>query len=209
MSNWLVSLRMPEDCHVSVWSGGSTTELAIFPPDAIYAERNFQWRLSSATVEVERSVFTRLPGVRRWLMPLNGTVELHHGGNQPVRVRPYESDVFDGGEDTVSTGCCRDFNLMTRCGCEGNLGAVLCGPEAKRIVFSSAPGPVTEAFYAADGEIEMQIDGESRLLPRGALLLMRRNGEAGAAPETAVSSALPAHLVRATMRENSERSVQR
>lgn len=45
-------LRMTQDDYaVSRWSGGTTTQLAIFPPGASYADRDFLWRVSSAAVE--------------------------------------------------------------------------------------------------------------------------------------------------------------
>ena len=37
--------------RVSHWSGGQTAEIALWPPQSSYADRNFLWRLSSATVE--------------------------------------------------------------------------------------------------------------------------------------------------------------
>lgn len=40
----------------SVWSGGKTTEMYLYPQDASYKERNFLFRISSATVEDETSV---------------------------------------------------------------------------------------------------------------------------------------------------------
>ena len=45
----------------SAWSGGATTEIRIMPEGSRYADREFLWRLSSATVEVEESTFTALP----------------------------------------------------------------------------------------------------------------------------------------------------
>ena len=58
------------------WSGGLSTELYIFPEDSEYVERNFKYRLSTATVEIEQSVFTPLPGVDRTLMVLEGEMKL-------------------------------------------------------------------------------------------------------------------------------------
>ena len=58
--------------RTSAWSGGETTELAIFPPNSNYAARNFEWRVSSATVTSETSEFTRLPGYSRRLLVLAG-----------------------------------------------------------------------------------------------------------------------------------------
>ena len=47
-----------EQFVVSQWTGGKTTQLAISPKEAVYADREFLWRLSSATVELEESDFT-------------------------------------------------------------------------------------------------------------------------------------------------------
>ncbi|MBK5240500.1 HutD family protein [Clostridium sp.] len=56
----------------SVWSGGTTTELYIHPKGSIYSEHDFNWRLSSAVVEVERSIFTPLQGITRLVMIMKG-----------------------------------------------------------------------------------------------------------------------------------------
>ncbi len=60
------------------WSGGTSTELAIHPENASYQNRQFNWRLSTATVEVEESNFTSLPGVERLIMSLSEDLELKH-----------------------------------------------------------------------------------------------------------------------------------
>ena len=41
----------PSDYITTKWSGGLTTQLGIAPAGAVYADRDFLWRLSSATVE--------------------------------------------------------------------------------------------------------------------------------------------------------------
>ena len=41
----------------SRWTGGTTTELAIFPETSSYMDRNFIWRLSSAVIDTEESAF--------------------------------------------------------------------------------------------------------------------------------------------------------
>ena len=55
---------------VSRWSGGTTTQLAISPANALYADREFLWRVSSAVVELPESDFTPLPDYDRILMIL-------------------------------------------------------------------------------------------------------------------------------------------
>ncbi len=41
--------------------GGATTQLAIAPKGAVYADRDFLWRLSSATVELDCSTSRPCP----------------------------------------------------------------------------------------------------------------------------------------------------
>ena len=38
----------PDQYIVSQWSGGTTTQVAIAPEGAVYADRDFLWRISSA-----------------------------------------------------------------------------------------------------------------------------------------------------------------
>ena len=106
----------PQEYATSRWSGGETTQLAIWPRDAVYGERTFCWRLSSATVELEKSTFTALPAYDRLIATLEGTITLRHDGGEPLTLAPYEVHAFDGGSETVSFGRCRDFNLMLRKG---------------------------------------------------------------------------------------------
>lgn len=64
----------------SSWSGGKTTEIFIYPPNSSYQARDFQIRISSATVEVGESNFTKLPDYNRVLMILLGQLEINHTG---------------------------------------------------------------------------------------------------------------------------------
>lgn len=108
------------DYRTSRWSGGETCELLLLPAGASYAERSFSLRVSSATVEDEHSVFTPLPGVRRFLAPLDGTLRLRHDGGSEITLAPLAVHAFDGGAHTECTGRARDFNLMLR-GVSGSL----------------------------------------------------------------------------------------
>ena len=107
--------------HTAEWSGGRTTELAIFPPEGRYADRAFRWRLSSATVEAPQSVFTSLPGFQRILMILSGAMLLKHEGQREVALKPFEQDRFDGAWKTMGVGQTVDFNLMMGDGVDGAL----------------------------------------------------------------------------------------
>lgn len=109
------------DYTTTKWSGGDTTQLYIYPECGNYAERNFLFRLSSATVTDEKSAFTKLEGVSRKLMVLSGEMKLEHKGRYSKVLKEFEQDSFMGNWDTVSYGKVIDFNLMTRDGCIGEL----------------------------------------------------------------------------------------
>lgn len=103
------------------WSGGQTTELYIYPENADYKTGNYLFRLSTATVEVEESTFTSLPGVDRTLMVLEGEMELEHKGHHSSLLGPLDSDLFKGDWITKSKGKCVDFNLMCKSGTQGEV----------------------------------------------------------------------------------------
>ena len=104
------------DYKTTRWSGGTTTQIAIYPPEADYARRDFLWRVSSATVELEDSDFTPLPDYERQIATLAGEIRLTHNGSNPVLLRPGEVHAFSGADATHSRGRCTDFNLMLRRG---------------------------------------------------------------------------------------------
>lgn len=108
-----------EDQHMAPWAGGCTCQLAIWPPEAQYADRNFLWRISAAEATVEESDYTSLPDYERLLCTTSGTIRLQHGEKPPVLLAPYEIHHFDGGIPTHSWGQCKDFNLMYRKGIAG------------------------------------------------------------------------------------------
>lgn len=106
----------------SYWSGGATTQIAIAPAGAQYADRNFLWRISSATVELESSDFTPLPDYERFLSILRGEIAVFHDDGEPIKLTPGKIHRFDGGAGTRAEGTCVDFNLMLRKGaCIGEM----------------------------------------------------------------------------------------
>lgn len=95
------------------WSGGKTTELFIYPENSEYKLLNFDFRISTATIEVEESTFTKLPGVQRILLLLEGKLELIHEEHHSKLIQLYDEDVFEGDWVTHSKGKAVDFNIMT------------------------------------------------------------------------------------------------
>lgn len=169
---WQVVL--PEEQRVQRWSGGETRELYIAPTGASYAGRDFSLRLSSATVEEERSVFTKLPAYERQLVLLSGKICLRHDGSTPLVLLPLAVDSFDGGAVTHSHGRCRDFNVML---------AKAAGYTAHCEAFSQVPewfagGNAVEFFFAAQGAFVL-VSKELQLpIPEGALLRLEGAREA-------------------------------
>lgn len=110
-----------KDYKASNWSGGTTKELLIWPEGADYGKREFEVRISSATVELEESDFTPLAGVTRYITPLIGGFTLTHPGEQPVVMGPMaEPYRFSGETPTHCVGKATDFNLMLK-GVEGEM----------------------------------------------------------------------------------------
>ncbi len=142
----------------SEWSGGTTTQLCIYPYDSEYKELNFKWRLSSAKVNVDESVFTHLPNIKRKIMILDGELLLEHEDHHSVKLKAFNQDSFYGDWKTKSYGRVKDFNLMMN-GCEGNLEYICIDKlSSKKIVFDNNQMDydyVADVLYVISGEIDM------------------------------------------------------
>lgn len=146
----------------SKWSGGTTTELCIYPKDSLYVDRNFKWRLSSAKVEVEKSTFTSLPGISRIIMIIEGEILLKHKGHHNAMLKAFEQDSFSGEWTTTSFGKVTDFNLMMAQGYNGKLEPIFFNEgEVKDIILYKNVNDalrfsqITEVFYVVEGEVEI------------------------------------------------------
>ncbi len=106
------------------WSGGTTTQLYIYPQESNYHQHNFLFRISSATVEQQESLFTSLQGFSRHLMVLKGEMEIIHRGHHQKKMSPFDTDFFMGDWETSSKGCVTDFNLMLAKGWTGKIESI-------------------------------------------------------------------------------------
>ena len=108
-----VTLLKSNDFQVSDWSGGKTKQLYLSPPTGHYGKREFDYRLSTATVELAESQFSDLSGFHRILMSLDHTLHLHNASRQEETVlAPFTPYVFEGSDSITSRGTCTDFNLI-------------------------------------------------------------------------------------------------
>lgn len=139
-----------KDYAADRWAGGITTQLAIAPPEALYRQRDFLWRVSSATVDLEESDFTPLPDYNRCITVLKGSMTLRHDSGETVTLTPGQVHAFDGGSQTHAWGRCTDFNLMLQKGrCQGALRVLAPdGPGAERF---PTPEGGTLLLYCAEG----------------------------------------------------------
>lgn len=159
-----------QDYTVSQWSGGSTTQLAIEPPEAVYADRDFLWRLSSATVELDSSDFTPLPDYQRFITVLDGAMTLTHDGGSPISLDVGSVHAFDGGSQTRSVGRCTDLNLMLRKGaCQGSLQAISLAAGSSRSFAPAAGG--TLLLFCRSGSASVSAEGETLSLAPGECVL--------------------------------------
>ena len=195
------TLLTPDDYITTQWSGGSTTQLLIAPRNAVYADRDFLWRISSATVELDESDFTALPDYRRFISTVEGDMTLSHNGGEELTLRPGDVHAFDGGDATHSAGRCTDFNLMLRKGgAEGDVRSFalsdreetfLPHPDAKQLLIFCARGRCIvrcagETFALGERESLLAADPASNrfaLSPEGgpALLMVSEQWESGLA----------------------------
>ena len=108
-----ITLLKSSDFQVSDWSGGKTKQLYLSPPTGHYGKRDFDYRLSTATVELAESQFSDLSGFHRILMSLDHTLHLHNASRQEETVlAPFTPYVFEGSDSITSRGTCTDFNLI-------------------------------------------------------------------------------------------------
>lgn len=158
-----IELIKEEQLQTNLWSGGTTTQLAIYPKDATYSQRNFKWRLSSAKVEAEESIFTSLPGINRIIMISEGEMTLEHKNHYKKLLKRFDQDSFSGSWTTKSYGKVVDFNLMMSEGCDGELEDIHLGKdETKIITFHNKKGfsQYTEAIYCVSGGISIEVKPE-------------------------------------------------
>lgn len=102
-----------DDFETSDWSGGTTTEVLIIPGEAEVGMRNFDLRVSTATCDLEESVFSDYSGYNRFIAPVDGELKLVVN-NDDVILKPYEVFQFSGSDDVAGYSVVRDYNLIVK-----------------------------------------------------------------------------------------------
>lgn len=154
--DYKVRIIRKDEQITSSWSGGTTTQLAIYPENGEYASRDFTWRISSARVDLEESTFTKLLGVKRHIMVLEGEMELRHEGHHETVLKRYEKDSFMGDWDTKSYGRVKDFNLMLNRGSDGFIEALEIQNKKAFTYSYNREKRIFEGFYCAEGGVSIK-----------------------------------------------------
>ncbi|MES2557522.1 MAG: HutD family protein [Bacteroidota bacterium] len=113
---FFVMIIRKKELAVNKWSGGTTTELFIYPENSSYASRDFDYRISTATVETDRSEFTHLPDYNRILCVLDGELTMKFktdsGADSSFELLPLEQASFPGSLKITGFGKVTDFNII-------------------------------------------------------------------------------------------------
>ncbi|MGB5822829.1 MAG: HutD family protein [Proteocatella sp.] len=159
----------------SRWSGGKTTQLAIYPENCDYANQDFIWRISSATVDGPESDFTKLPDYKRILVILEGEMTLSHEDGRQVTLKEFEQDAFDGEDSVKSFGKAKDFNLMYQKENEGMIEVLTLSDDAITIPLGGSEKYDNQfhCFYCIGERAEISYKIENIALKKGDLLEIR------------------------------------
>lgn len=155
-------IKQSKEYAINNWSGGTTTELYIFPEKSNYKALDFDFRLSTATVKDNYSLFTSLPTVSRKLLLLEGSFELKHENHHNALLSSGDVDTFEGDWKTESFGTGIDFNLMLRNLSEGELELIRLKANEK-ILLSNKVDMSYFYVYKGKGTVESDSYAEGDL----------------------------------------------
>lgn len=112
-----------DDFITSKWSGGETTQLYIYPENAVLENRDFLWRISSATFTGLSSKFSNFTGYMRYLLPLEGEITVYHNNDYDRKLIAYDIEYFNGAWETIANNTfnCQDYNFIVKDNCQAEL----------------------------------------------------------------------------------------
>ncbi|MFH6996899.1 HutD family protein [Flavobacterium sp. FlaQc-57] len=106
-----ISLLSQKDSTPTIWSGGLTYEYMIYPKTASYSDRDFAFRISSATIEEASSEFTKFKGYYRYLVMLDNSLYVEVNKEKKTYEK-YEIMEFNSDDEVTSYTKGIDFNWM-------------------------------------------------------------------------------------------------
>ena len=165
---------MKEDFVTTKWAGGETTQLIIYPQDAVLSQRNFLFRISSATFTSTESKFSDFTGYQRYILPLEGSLSVSHEGLYKRNLEKYEVEYFDGSWSTFSENTldCRDYNFIIK---SGNLAKMQILKEGEE--YNIKPSYIVTIFSKSDIVLNLDSKHEERKIDGFSLLVLETEKE--------------------------------
>lgn len=171
-----IEIITKDKIKTSNWSGGTTNEIYIYPKDSHYKSLNFSWRISSATVELEHSIFTILPKIYRYITTLEGSMDLCHDKGPLIHLDPFEVHGFSGEVNTESFGKVTDFNLMIGPECDGIMNNLkLTDGSSLKLKLNSRKNKHSYhnyIFFSPNSDLSFTLDGDNIFLPKSDTLII-------------------------------------
>lgn len=169
-----------EDSFIkSVWSGGTTEQIYIYPHDAVYKNADFLFRISRASVDIKPSDFTKISGVKRFIMPLDSQLILTHDEKTDIKLKPFEVYEFSAEIDTISKSIAKDFNLMLANGAQGDMSSVyLEANYAFLYEDTQFTNKYFIGFYTPFEEVIININDQTIKLSEGSLFIAKSDDDA-------------------------------
>lgn len=163
-----------DDFKDSKWSAGVTTEVFIYPEGASVGEKNFDFRISTATCNDKVSNYTPYKGFNRYITPIDNVMNIETAGEK-FKLNPFEVLFFDGDDETKSSGDVRDFNLIYKKGLDAkmyslNINNIEYLAKSRTVIFNydsdlKIDGKEFEKFSAAYLEKEkIKIEGLGKII---------------------------------------------
>jgi environmental stress-induced protein Ves len=109
-----IQIKKQSEITSNRWAAGTTSELFIWPNQTSFEARDFDFRISTATVEQTETTFTKFNGYSRELMILAGRLQIHHENLYSKTLNTFDVDSFEGDWDTNAEGMVTDFNIIYR-----------------------------------------------------------------------------------------------
>lgn len=105
------SIIKKNNIQPNIWDGGKTYQYYIYPQQSNYQTKDFQFRISVASIEKKPSDFTKFHGFNRYLIMLNSELEIIRN-NKKEQYLQQQLFSFDSDDTIQSYTLGMDFNLM-------------------------------------------------------------------------------------------------
>ena len=164
------------------WSGGTTDQILLYPPQSRLAARDFLWRLSVAEVDDEASDFSDFTGYERILGLREGYMALDFGGHGSAVLSPGDTVRFDGGWRTRSRGRGKDCNLILRRGIKGCMEPLTLSESMRwrrSGQYVTEKGGCRWLLYLNSGKLTAGTEENLLTAEAGDCLVIESGGEAG------------------------------